>query len=83
MLQNEKFTFAYSFSSSSCNRDYLSFRFRKAKQFKNVKVYLVDGNSYMTRPGPRIIDGIEILSEILHPEIFPKEHAQIDWRQMI
>jgi len=44
-------------------------------------VYLVDGNSYMTRPGPRIVDGIEILSEIIHPEIFPKKHSENDWRE--
>lgn len=43
------------------------------------KVYLVDGNSYMTRPGPRIIDGIEILSEILYPEIFSRKHSKVDW----
>lgn len=42
-------------------------------------VYLIDGNSYMTRPGPRIIDGIEILSEILHPDIFPRRYTKRDW----
>lgn len=48
----------------------------------NVRVYLVDGNAYMTRPGPRIIDGIEILSEILYPEIFPRKHTKNDWREL-
>jgi iron complex transport system substrate-binding protein len=32
------------------------------------KVFIVDGNAYMNRPGPRIIDSAEILAEILHPE---------------
>lgn len=32
-------------------------------------VYLVDANSYFSRPGPRIIDGLEILARILHPEL--------------
>jgi len=31
-------------------------------------VYLVDANSYFSRPGPRIVDGLEILAKILHPE---------------
>jgi iron complex transport system substrate-binding protein len=30
-------------------------------------VYAVDGSSYFNRPGPRLIDGVEILSEIFHP----------------
>jgi iron complex transport system substrate-binding protein len=30
--------------------------------------YLVDASSYFSRPGPRLIDGIELLSAILHPQ---------------
>jgi len=32
-------------------------------------VYLVDANSYFSRPGPRIVDGLEILAKIFHPEV--------------
>lgn len=32
------------------------------------RVYLVDGNQYMNRPGPRLVESLEILAEILHPE---------------
>lgn len=31
-------------------------------------VYLTDANSYFSRPGPRIVDGLEILAKIIHPE---------------
>jgi iron complex transport system substrate-binding protein len=34
---------------------------------RNGRVYAVDGSSYFNRPGPRLIDGVEILSEIFHP----------------
>ncbi|HYE34452.1 cobalamin-binding protein [Methylocaldum sp.] len=34
------------------------------------RVYLVDGRAYFNRPGPRIVDSLEILAEILHPELF-------------
>lgn len=34
------------------------------------RVYLVDGNAYFNRPGPRIVDSLEILAELLHPELF-------------
>jgi len=32
------------------------------------KVFLVDGNAYYNRPGPRIVESAEIMAEILHPE---------------
>jgi len=32
------------------------------------KVFVVDGNAYLNRSGPRIVDSAEILAEILHPE---------------
>jgi iron complex transport system substrate-binding protein len=35
--------------------------------------YLVDASSYFSRPGPRLIDGIELLAAILHPS----DHAHI------
>lgn len=34
------------------------------------RVYAVDGSSYFNRPGPRLVDGVEILASILHPEAF-------------
>ena len=36
-------------------------------------VYLVDANSYFSRPGPRIVDGIEIIARTIHPDIFKME----------
>lgn len=32
------------------------------------------------RPGPRIVDGLEILAEILHPALFPQRWHGIGWR---
>jgi iron complex transport system substrate-binding protein len=34
------------------------------------QVYVVDGSAYFSRPGPRIVDSLEILAEILHPDVF-------------
>ena len=42
-------------------------------------VYAVDGSSYFSRPGPRIVDGLEILAEIFHPSQFPKIRSDRDW----
>ncbi len=32
------------------------------------RVFAVDANSYSSRPGPRLIDGVELIAELLHPE---------------
>ena len=34
------------------------------------QVWLVDGNQYFNRPGPRLAESAEILAEILHPDVF-------------
>jgi iron complex transport system substrate-binding protein len=36
------------------------------------RVYALDGNSYFSRPGPRVVDGLETLAHIFHPDLFPK-----------
>jgi iron complex transport system substrate-binding protein len=33
-------------------------------------IFAVDGSSYFSRPGPRVIDGIELLAEIMDPAAF-------------
>jgi iron complex transport system substrate-binding protein len=35
-------------------------------------VFAVDGSSYFNRPGPRLVDGVEILASILHPDMFDR-----------
>ena len=39
---------------------------------ENGRVWVVDANSYYSRPAPRLVDGVEILARILHPEVFPE-----------
>jgi iron complex transport system substrate-binding protein len=33
------------------------------------RVYAVDANSYFARPGPRIVEGVELLAHLTHPEL--------------
>ena len=40
------------------------------------EVVAVDAASYFSRPGPRIIGGLELLAHILHPELFPTAPGQ-------
>ncbi|MEH2303341.1 MAG: cobalamin-binding protein [Nostoc sp.] len=46
------------------------------------RVYITDGNSYFNRPGPRLVDSLEILAEILHPEIFQYGYKGTGWESL-
>jgi iron complex transport system substrate-binding protein len=35
------------------------------------RIFATDGSAYFSRPGPRIVESLEILAHIVHPEIFP------------
>jgi iron complex transport system substrate-binding protein len=37
---------------------------------RNSRVYAVDANSYFARPGPRVVEGTELLAHLLHPDLF-------------
>jgi iron complex transport system substrate-binding protein len=44
--------------------------FLKTPAAMRADVFAVDASSYFSRPGPRLIDGVEILSGLLHPRDF-------------
>jgi iron complex transport system substrate-binding protein len=46
-------------------------------------VYLADGNQYMNRPGPRIVESLQILAEILHPDLFEPKLKGAAWQPLI
>src|SRR5215471_3593646 len=37
---------------------------------RNKRVFAVDANAYFARPGPRVIDGTELLAHLIHPDEF-------------
>jgi iron complex transport system substrate-binding protein len=41
-----------------------------AAMFPRARTYVADGNAYFNRPGPRIVDSLEILAAAIHPERF-------------
>jgi iron complex transport system substrate-binding protein len=46
------------------------------------RVVLLDGNQYFNRPGPRLAESLEILAEILHPEVFRFGHEGSGWEAL-
>lgn len=49
---------------------------------KTGRVYVTDGNQYFNRPGPRLVDSLEILAEILHPELLTPQYQGPGWRSL-
>ena len=45
--------------------------FAQLRHQAGTRVYLVDGNAYFSRPGPRLVDALEIMANALHPNIHP------------
>ncbi|BDI31707.1 cobalamin-binding protein [Capsulimonas corticalis] len=37
---------------------------------RNGNVYLVNGSDYFSRPGPRVVDSLELMARMIHPAIF-------------
>jgi len=46
------------------------------------QVYLTDGNQYFNRPGPRIVESLEIMAEILHPDVCDYGHRGVGWQPL-
>jgi iron complex transport system substrate-binding protein len=46
-------------------------RWRKHLGQLGARVFAVDAAAYFSRPGPRLVDGVELLGHLLHPELVP------------
>lgn len=49
------------------------------RAIREGQVYVTDGNQYFNRPGPRLVESLEILAEILHPDAFHFGHKGTGW----
>jgi iron complex transport system substrate-binding protein len=38
---------------------------------KHGRIYAVNSSGYFSRSGPRLVDGLELLARLLHPDLFP------------
>ncbi|HEX4772746.1 MAG TPA: cobalamin-binding protein [Bryobacteraceae bacterium] len=47
------------------------------------RVYYCDGNQFMNRPGPRLVESLQILAEILHPDLFPPVFEHSGWQRLV
>ena len=54
----------------------------KLQAVQNDRVYITDANQYMTRPGPRIVESLQALTQMLHPQLFPPTLENIAWQKL-
>lgn len=45
-------------------------RLKMLRAFRTGRVFAVDGHHLFNRPGPRLVDSLEVLADLLHPEMF-------------
>src|SRR5262245_2920787 len=53
----------------------------RLKAVQHDRVFVCDGNQYFNRPGPRLVESLEILAEMLHPETFNFGHEGAGWQR--
>jgi iron complex transport system substrate-binding protein len=53
----------------------------RLKAVRSGKVFVCDGNQFMNRPGPRLVESLQILAEILHPALFEPRLGGIGWER--
>ncbi len=54
---------------------------RRLRAVRKGRVALIDGNQYVNRPGPRVVETLEIIAEIINPDIAERRHEGIGWER--
>jgi iron complex transport system substrate-binding protein len=55
---------------------------RNLQAVGNERVFVTDGNQFFNRPGPRLVESLEILAEIFQPQRFPLHHEGTGWERL-
>jgi iron complex transport system substrate-binding protein len=55
---------------------------RQMRSIPGTEVYAVDANAYFARPGPRVVEGVELLAHLFHPDLVSWPHAGRPWERI-
>jgi iron complex transport system substrate-binding protein len=55
---------------------------RELPQVSDATIYAVDANAYFARPGPRVVEGVELLGHLFHPDLVSWRHADRPWERI-
>jgi iron complex transport system substrate-binding protein len=52
-------------------------RFSTLSAVRHGRAYVLDGNAYLNRSGPRLVESLELLACLIHPEMFPPPAGEL------
>lgn len=55
---------------------------QELRAVQHGRVFLADGSQFFNRPGPRLVESLEILAELIHPEAFHFGHKGCGWEPL-
>jgi iron complex transport system substrate-binding protein len=55
---------------------------RELRRVPGAELYAVDANAYFARPGPRVVEGIELLAHLFHRERVDWTHGDERWARI-
>src|ERR1700674_1614838 len=55
---------------------------REIGRVPGAEVYAVDANAYFARPGPRVVEGVELLAHLFHPDLVSWQHVEKPWERI-
>ena len=55
---------------------------RDLPAIRERRIFAVEANSYFSRPGPRLAEGVSILAHIFHPQAFPRDATIQHYRRI-
>jgi iron complex transport system substrate-binding protein len=56
--------------------------FGALRAVREGRVYLADGHRFLNRPGPRLVESLQILCEIVHPDAFAPTFRGDGWESL-
>ncbi len=56
-------------------------RWKQLSAVISGRVFICDGNQFMNRPGPRLVESLQAFGEMLHPELFQPELERSAWEK--
>jgi iron complex transport system substrate-binding protein len=54
---------------------------KRLRAVRSSNVFITEGNQFMNRPGPRLVESLQIFAEILHPDLFEPELEHVGWER--
>ncbi len=57
--------------------------FAELTAIRNARAFVIDGNAYLNRSGPRLVESLEIVAHLIHPELFPPPPLTGAWLPLL